>query len=77
MKKNTLLVLAVIIIPIVIMGSLAMAGASNYPQNEETHEGDTSGENTTEGAAIIVLVEQISSPAPLMSDAVDLERITL
>jgi hypothetical protein len=75
MNKNTLLVLAVIIIPIVIMGSLAIAGASNYPQNEEETGGTESVENTTEGLEIIVPIENIASIAPLMSDAVDFERV--
>jgi len=77
MKKNTLLVLAVILIPIIIMGSLAMAGASNYPQHEEGTEGTEAENNTTEGLEIIVPVESAVSLAPLMFDAVDLERMTL
>lgn len=77
MKKSTLLVLAVILIPIIIMGSLAMAGASNYPQHEEETEGTGSEDNTTEGLEIIVPIESINSLAPMTFDAVELERMTL
>lgn len=77
MKKSTLLVLAVILIPIIIMGSLAMAGASNYPQHEEENEGTGLEENTTEGLEIIMPMENISSLVPMTFDAVDLERMTL
>ncbi len=73
MNKNTLLVLAIIIIPIVIMGSLAVAGAGNYPQ-EETSEGENHNDNTTEGAEIIAPVDMVQLPQ-LMVDAVDLERM--
>lgn len=59
MKKNTLLVLAIILIPIIIAGTLAMAGASNYTHDENGSEGENNEETTTEGSSVLVPVKQV------------------
>ena len=46
MKKNTLIVFVVILVPIIIMGSLAVMGAENYEDYKKTHGGEHEGENT-------------------------------
>lgn len=64
MKKNTLLVLAIILIPIIIVGCLAMAGAGNYAHDDGSTEGENNEENATEGATILVPVEATDMVSP-------------
>lgn len=63
MKKNTLLVLLIILIPIIIVGCLAMAGAGNYAHDDEATEGENNDENT-EGATILIPVETTNVVSP-------------
>jgi hypothetical protein len=69
MNKNVLLVLAIILIPIVILGVLAVSGAEKFAEQKENveHEEET---NTTEAAHILVplkMVKVVSAQAGIMA----------
>jgi hypothetical protein len=56
MKKNTLIVFVVILVPIIIMGSLAVMGAENFENQKEVPEGGVPNTNSS--------VEIVPMPAP-------------
>ncbi len=53
MKKDTLLVLAIILIPIVILGAIAVNGASNLPEEHGEGNETTEETNTTATAEMV------------------------
>jgi len=62
-KKNVLLVFVVILVPIVIMGALAVGGAENFQKQKEAAEHqDDEGTESTEAIVTMVPTSLINMP---------------
>jgi hypothetical protein len=68
MNKNVLLVLVIILTPIVVLGTLAVAGAPGFAEQKEQNEHEAEEaveENANTTPAIIAAGASIIDPVPL------------
>jgi Flp pilus assembly protein CpaB len=61
MNKNVLIVLVVILVPIILAGLVAVAGAENFEKQKEAAENGQSQENSTEATGILVPMQILNT----------------